>query len=240
MKGEKKKLWKKSKWSLFASLAFSSGFSEGAQKLAISIQQGGGRQRPYKAWGTHCWLLVEMQSKTFLSPLPCVHCEMSRWNDVSNYASFCLSMFVPVFLQILSGECTDIIGVLRSSVFCFHWKAVPLPPWISWVPMGGGFLPHPLSLVDIYRLQILLAWCCVLQQQQPWLFSAAPSVASWCCLPWGIISRVEAIFFPRNRKRWREWEVGGLNNLELDYSVSSMTSAPFGLPTHLLSQSISV
>lgn len=34
--------------------------------------------------------------------------------------------------------------------------------------------------------------------------------------------------------------MGGLNNLELDYSVSSMTSAPFGLPTHLLSLGISV
>jgi len=32
---------------------------------------------------------------------PCFHCEMSCSNDVSNYASFCLSMFVPVFLQIL-------------------------------------------------------------------------------------------------------------------------------------------
>lgn len=50
----------------------------------------------------------------------CFHCEMSCSNDVSNYASFCSSMFVPVFLQILSGECIGIIGVLGSSVVCFH------------------------------------------------------------------------------------------------------------------------
>lgn len=40
--GEKKS-WE-SKWSLFASLTVSSGFSEGPQKLAISIQQEGGKE----------------------------------------------------------------------------------------------------------------------------------------------------------------------------------------------------
>lgn len=34
--------------------------------------------------------------------------------------------------------------------------------------------------------------------------------------------------------------MGGLSNLELDYSVISITSAPFSLPTHLLSHGISV
>lgn len=47
-KGRKKKSWKKSKLTLFASLRVSSSFSEGAQKLAICIQQGGGRQRNYE------------------------------------------------------------------------------------------------------------------------------------------------------------------------------------------------
>lgn len=112
------------------------------------------------------------------------------------------------------------------------------PPSLNQLHSHGRNPSSPLCWVDLFGLWLLSAWCRV-PQQQPWLFSAAASAASWHCLPWGIISRVEALYFPRNRKRRRAWEMGGLNNLELDYSMNSMTSTPFSLPTHWLSHGIS-
>lgn len=42
-------------------------------------------------------------------------------------------------------------GLFSETSFAAH-----LPPWISWVPMGRGFVPHPLRLVDVCGLQITL------------------------------------------------------------------------------------
>lgn len=167
----------------------------------------------------------------------------SLWNVIFKWCfQLCIFLFEYVFSCLSAKPLWRMCGHLGSGKLSglFSLKICSPPSLNQLSSHGGGFLPHPPRLVDICRLQILLAWCCMPQQQQPWLFCAAASVASWRCLPWGIISRVEAIFFPRNRKRRRGWEMGGLNNLELDYTVGSMTSAPFSLPTHLLSHGISV
>lgn len=74
--------------------------------------------------------------------------DISLWNVIFKWCfqpSIVLFMFLLFLLQILPGECMDIIvGVLRSRVVCFPCKAVPLPPWISCIPTGGACLPPPL------------------------------------------------------------------------------------------------
>lgn len=101
-------MYQKRKWSLFASVPVSSGFSEDTWKLAISLQQGEGGKGVRKTQSERKPLLPASGAAERDLGKPsalCVHCEMSCSSDVSNYASFCLSMFVPAFLQTLSGEC---------------------------------------------------------------------------------------------------------------------------------------
>lgn len=198
------------------------GFSEGALKLAMSTQQGGGRQN--SCGKTKCEDPI-----TFCTTLPwhfAVKCHFQvvfPTTHLSVYVSSHLSANPPWRMH------GHYWGSEKLMV-CF-----PSLPESAAFP-GGRLLPPPFPGWSGWAVAALSP-CRVLQQ--PWLFCAAASAASWHCLPWGIISRVEALCFPRNRKRRRAWEMGGLNNLELDYSMNSMTSAPFSLPTHWLSHGIS-
>lgn len=142
--------------------SFQWGFSEGSPKLAMSIQQGGGRQRSYGK-----------PSVTTPSPSETLCPDISLWNVIFRWCFqplIFLFMFLPIFLQILPRECMDITGVLRSSVVCFPCKAVPLPPWISCIPTGGGFLPPPSLGWSLWAVAALSLTPC-----------AAAAVALLCC-----------------------------------------------------------
>lgn len=110
----------KRKWSLFASLPVS---SDGAQSWPWAFSTVEGHKEVMKKQNERNLLLpaCEDAERDLLEPSAlCLHWEMSCSSDVSNYASFCWSTFVPAFLQILSGECADIVGVLGSWAVCFH------------------------------------------------------------------------------------------------------------------------
>lgn len=171
------------------------------EKPVLNIQQGGVRQSKNKLRATHCCLMVRKWNERFLKP--CVfYVKFAGCSQLCVY----LSGRIPIFLHIPSEECMDITGALGSSVVCFQMSCSP--PSLNQLSSHGERLRSSPAEVSccLWAADNSQGWCCVLGQQQPWLFSATTSVASWRCLPWGIISRVEAIFFPRNRKKRRGWD----------------------------------
>lgn len=185
--------------------------------------------RKSKTRGTHRCRLVRTWSETFLSPLPCV-CT-GKCHVQAMFPATPLSVGVRLFLSFCKSSLENaqtLLGFWEAQWFVFTEKLLPSLPESAEFP-GGTFLPQR-------------SWCLQAGDAlslMPWAAAAAVAFLRRS-LPWGIISRVEAFCFPRNRKRRRGWEMGGLNNLELDCGVSWVTSAPFSLPTHLLSHGISV
>lgn len=180
-----------------------------------------------KTRGTCCYQLVRTQSETFLSPLPYVCTGKCRVQVM--FPTTPLSVGVHLFLPFCKSSLENaqtLLGFWEAGRFVFTEKLLPSLPESR--NSLRGDLPFSEELMSG-------GWGC------SDAVSRRAAVAFLCrSLPWGITSRVEAFCFPRNRKRRRGWEMGGLNNLGLDCSRSWVTSAPFSLPTHLLSHGISV
>lgn len=134
------------------------GFSESAPKL----KQGGGRQRSYGK--TKCEDPI-----TFWNTLPGHSTLKCNFQVVfpTMHPSVC---FFPSFCKSSLENAWTIIGVLRSLVVCFPCEAVPLPPWISCIPTGGGFLPPPFLGWSLWAVAALSMMLC-----------AAAAVALLCC-----------------------------------------------------------
>lgn len=142
--------------------SFQWGFSEGAPKLAMSIQQGRGRQRSYGKtkcedpityWNTLPWHFTVKCN--FQAVFPTMH--------LSVYVSSHLSANPPRRTRGHYWGSEKLSGL-------FSLEAVPLPPWISCIPPGGGFLPPPSLGWSLWAVAALSLTPC-----------AAAAAALLCC-----------------------------------------------------------